>query len=237
MKLVGASSIVVKFAAVAACLMAAAVMADETISADVTLSADADWRAKGMVTIAEGVTVSLNGHNLSLAGLAGAGTIDSPIADLTSPSGASSSPTTFLGGNAGNLFNNNFTRNGTDNTRRIIVAKANLPLIVDYDFGAGNEKTIDMYNVYCGPMQNYQKRCPKSWTFEGSNDNQNWTVLDTRSSETGWSANNADCRTKTFENTTAYRYYRFKATAAQDNTDGYLEMVQLEYFDTSAKGD
>ena len=234
MKLVGASSIVVKFAAVAACLMAAAVMADETISADVTLSADADWRAKGMVTIAEGVTVSLNGHNLSLAGLAGAGTIDSPIADLTSPSGASSSPTTFLGGNAGNLFNNNFARNGTDNTRRIIVAKANLPLIVDYDFGAGNEKTIDMYNVYCGPMQNFQKRCPKSWTFEGSNDNQNWTVLDTRSSETGWSANNADCRTKTFENTTAYRYYRFKATAAQDNTDGYLEMVQLEYFDTSA---
>ncbi len=234
MKLVGASSIVVKFAAVAACLIAAAVMADETISADVTLSADADWRAKGMVTIAEGVTVSLNGHNLSLAGLAGVGTIDSPIADLTSPSGASSSPTTFLGGNAGNLFNNNFARNGTDNTRRIIVAKANLPLIVDYDFGAGNEKTIDMYNVYCGPMQNYQKRCPKSWTFEGSNDNQNWTVLDTRSSETGWSANNADCRTKTFENTTAYRYYRFKATAAQDNTDGYLEMVQLEYFDTSA---
>ena len=75
MKLVGASSIVVKFAAVAACLMAAAVMADETISADVTLSADADWRAKGMVTIAEGVTVSLNGHNLSIAGLAGAGRI------------------------------------------------------------------------------------------------------------------------------------------------------------------
>lgn len=234
MKLVGASSVMVKFAAVAACLMAAAVMADETISADVTLSADADWRAKGVVTIAEGVTVSLNGHNLSLAGLAGAGTIDSPIADLTSPSGASSSPTTFLGGNAGNLFNNNFARSGTDNSKRIIVAKANLPLIVDYDFGAGNEKTIDMYNVYCGPMQNYQKRCPKSWTFEGSNDNQNWTVLDTRSSETGWSANNADCRTKTFENTTAYRYYRFKATAAQDNTDGYLEMVQLEYFDTSA---
>ncbi len=235
MKLVGASSVVVKFAAVAACLMAAAVMADETISADVTLSADADWRAKGMVTIAEGVTVSLNGHNLSLAGLAGAGTIDSPIADLTSPSGASSSPTTFLGGNAGNLFNNNFARNNTDNTRRIIVEQKNLPLIVDYDFGAGNEQTVNMYKVYCGPISGYTTRCPKSWTFEGSNDNQNWTVLDTRDSETGWAA--TECRTKTFENTTAYRYYRFKVTAPQASNSGYLEMVQLEYFDTSACGE
>ena len=235
MKLVGASSIVVKFAAVAACLMAAAVMADETISADITLSADADWRAKGMVTIAEGVTVSLNGHNLSLAGLAGAGTIDSPIADLTSPSGASSSPTTFLGGNAGNLFNNNFARNNTDNTRRIIVEQKNLPLIVDYDFGAGNEQTVNMYKVYCGPISGYTTRCPKSWTFEGSNDNQNWTVLDTRDSETGWAA--TECRTKTFENTTAYRYYRFKVTAPQASNSGYLEMVQLEYFDTSACGE
>ena len=232
MKMVGSDSVVAKLAAVAACLMATAIMADETISADVTLIADADWRAKGVVTIAEGVTVNLNGHSLALAGLAGAGTIDSTIADLTSPSGTSSSPTTFHGGNAGNLFNNNFARSGADNTRRIIVAQNNLPLIVDYDFGAGNEQTVNMYKVYCGPISGYTKRCPKSWTFEGSNDNQNWTVLDTRDSETGWAA--TECRTKTFENTTAYRYYRFKATAAQDNTDGFLEMVQLEYFDSSA---
>jgi hypothetical protein len=30
-------------------------------------------------------------------------------------------------------------------------------------------------------------RAPKSWTFEGSNNGEDWTVLDTQTSETGWS--------------------------------------------------
>ncbi len=216
-------------------MVAAVVSADETISANVTLSADADWRDKGLVTINEGVTVNLNGHKLTLAGITGAGTIESPLVDLTSPSGSASSTTIFLGGNAGNLFNNNFERAGTDNTKRIIVEQKNLPLVVDYDFGAGNEQAVNMYKVYCGPISGFTTRCPKSWTFEGSNDNTNWTLLDARDTETGWGT--TECRTKTFENTTAYRYYRFTVTAPQDSNSGYLEMVQLEYFDTSSCGE
>ena len=91
--------------AVAALAMAAAVVtADETITANVTLTADTDWRAKGYVTIAEGVTVNLNGYKLTLTALAGTGTIDNPVIDLTQPGGSVSSPTIFAGGNAGNLF-------------------------------------------------------------------------------------------------------------------------------------
>jgi hypothetical protein len=45
-------------------------------------------------------------------------------------------------------------------------------------------------------------------------------------------------RAYTFENDTAYRYYRIKFTASSDtstaNGGPYLELVQLEYFDSSA---
>ena len=45
------------------------------VTEDVTLTEDADWTSEGTVTIAEGVTVDINGHSLTVAGLAGAGRI------------------------------------------------------------------------------------------------------------------------------------------------------------------
>ena len=45
------------------------VMADRTISENYTLTTDEDWTADGEVHIANGVTVDLAGHNLSVAGL------------------------------------------------------------------------------------------------------------------------------------------------------------------------
>ena len=47
---------------------------DTTIANNITLTADADWRADGVVTVPQGVTVDLNGHTLWVSGLAGAGT-------------------------------------------------------------------------------------------------------------------------------------------------------------------
>ena len=44
------------------------VMADRTISENYTLTTDEDWTADGEVHIANGVTVDLAGHNLSVAG-------------------------------------------------------------------------------------------------------------------------------------------------------------------------
>ena len=52
------------------------------ITTDVTLDADADWRAAGQVTIAAGVTVDLNGHNLKVAGLAGEGCLTTTAASV-----------------------------------------------------------------------------------------------------------------------------------------------------------
>ncbi|GGG91343.1 hypothetical protein GCM10007415_27410 [Parapedobacter pyrenivorans] len=54
-------------------------------------------------------------------------------------------------------------------------------------------------------------RDPKNWKLEGSMDNENWTLLDERTDE----AFEARFLTKTytFENSTAYRYYRVSVTS------------------------
>ena len=189
-----------------------------------TLAADCDWRVFGTLELASGCTVNLNGHKLYATGVAGSGTI-AGSADLTEPDvngNHVSSTTTFAGGTAANLFNNNYARNGTDNTKRILVQTANLPLVVDYDFGVGT--VVNCYNIYTGPEGG---RRPKSWEFYGSDDKENWTLLDVRR-DMIWPTNPQMTRAFAFENATAYRYYRFKVLESLDT--GYLEMVQLEYF-------
>lgn len=181
----------------------------------------------GKVTVNSGKTLNLNGHNLTASDIAGDGTITDVMVDLTEPDSNGnhvSSTTTFAGGTAANLFNNNYARANTDNTKRILIEKAKLPLVADYDFWS--PRVVNLYKVYCGPISGYQARCPKSWEFHGSNDKENWTLLDSRSNIT-WPATQTT-REYSFNNTTAYRYYRFKGLTSNDN--GYFEMVQLEYF-------
>ena len=57
-----------KLMAVTAICVAAAMpsWADKTISENTTLTEDTDWRDQGVVTIAEGVTLNLNGYDTAL---------------------------------------------------------------------------------------------------------------------------------------------------------------------------
>ena len=228
----------------AALLSAPSWAADRTISANYALSADET--VDGVLTVASGVTVDLNGHNLTVKGLAGDGTITAGAQDLTSPDPNGErvwTSTEIQAGAAVNLFNNSYVY-GNNNDTRVLVKKTKLPLVVTYDFGDGTPKKVDMYKVYFGP-NSYNDRAPKAWTFAGSNDanaptdpNATWVPLDTRTSETGWPKSVQQTRTYTFENDTAYRYYRISFTASSDtstaNAGPYLEFVQLEYFDSSA---
>jgi hypothetical protein len=147
--------------------------ADRTISENYTLNSDET--VDGVLTVAKGVTVNLNGHNLTVGGLAGEGLIAAKTKDLTSPDPNGErvwSPTTIQAGAAKNLFNDLYPFNGaTDNDRRVLVKKSNLPLVVTYDFGADSPKKVDMYKIHFGPAGlNFKERAPKAWTFEGSND-------------------------------------------------------------------
>ncbi|MBO7684463.1 MAG: discoidin domain-containing protein [Kiritimatiellae bacterium] len=222
--------------------------ADTTIANNLTLTADTDWRADGVVTVPAGVTVDLNGHTLWVAGLAGAGTFTSSVAepstfDLTTADASKvSSPTTFPSGiSPANFFNNNFDRGdpaASDlNSKRIIVQNENLPIIVDYDFGAAT--SVNSYKVYAGGYRGKtsnqnsgHQRTAKHWKFYGSNDegdDKAWTPLDERT-VTDWNDKTApDCKQFTFFNVTGYRYYRMEILEPQELSNGFTELVQLEY--------
>lgn len=116
------------------------------------------------------------------------------------------------------------------------------PQWLKYDFGSGNEKIILKYTVTARYYTSDQTRCPKDWTFEGSNDDSNWDILDTQTEQTGWNTNSSPTtkREYTFTNTTAYRYYRIVITANNGGTSyvaiGEMEMMSnLEYTNYNSK--
>ena len=91
-----------------------------------------------------------------------------------------------------------------------------------YDFGAGNGKVINQYRV-TGANYGLFNFSPKNWTFQGSNDASNWTVLDTR---TGQSPT-GNLPYTAYSNTTAYRYYRLNITASNSSLRIGIHEVEL----------
>jgi hypothetical protein len=69
-------------------------------------------------------------------------------------------------------------------------------------------------------------RASKTWTFEGSNDNATWDVLDTQTNVTSW----ADGTAKAFPvyaNETSYTYYRLNVSAINGGTNLSLGQWEL----------
>lgn len=114
---------------------------------------------------------------------------------------------------------------------------------VRYDFGANNLKIITHYvlrPLSTNPGSNDAAGAPKNWTFEGSNDGTNWTVLHTITNEPTWAP--GEERTYPTTNSTAYRYYRINISASQGGapvwvtlngmrmltTKGTIDLLELE---------
>ncbi|GIP32594.1 discoidin domain-containing protein [Paenibacillus sp. J2TS4] len=72
-----------------------------------------------------------------------------------------------------------------------------------YDFGPGNEQIITKYEIMANPTSSVT---PKSWILEGSNDADEWTILDEKISTPTWS--NYETRSYEIVNQTAFRYHR-----------------------------
>ena len=101
-----------------------------------------------------------------------------------------------------------------------------LPVWIQYDFGAGNEKTISRYRLYwAGGNTDFT---PYSWEFLGSNDGSNWTTLDTQTGQNNWTS--GQWRDYTFTNTQAYQIYRLRITDnnGQGNTGVYLNEMEMQ---------
>ena len=73
--------------------------------------------------------------------------------------------------------------------------------------------TMKSYAVMPWSTDTYPGRTPKTWTFEGSNDDSAWTVLDTQTNFTAWTRWERVAFTTT--NTTAYKWYRINVTVNQ----------------------
>jgi hypothetical protein len=80
-----------------------------------------------------------------------------------------------------------------------------------------------------GSRPSWTTRAPTAWTFEGSNDASNWTVLDTRSGITGWVG--GDIRGFSFSNANAYLYYRLNVSATGGGSP--INLMELRLATTS----
>ena len=100
-----------------------------------------------------------------------------------------------------------------------IIYKFNVPTVID---------SISIALPSASQTVAQTERAPKNWTFEGSNDNSDWTVLDTQTDQTGWSG--GDKRYYKFEtpNTKAYQYYKFNCTA--NNGADKLQIGEFEFY-------
>jgi hypothetical protein len=94
-----------------------------------------------------------------------------------------------------------------------------------YDFGT--PKVIKKYTLL--PNGNPLGQAPKTWTFEGSNDGVNWTILDTQVNITNWQASTR--KSFIIRNSTAYSKYRINISA--NNGDPYVSIAELEMMETA----
>lgn len=98
---------------------------------------------------------------------------------------------------------------------------------------AVNPPVVEAYTVTSG-IGTVTVRDPKNWTFQGSNDGNTWTVLDTQIGQT-FSARSQTKRFS-FDNRIAYNYYRmvvsdiFNIAATGYYHQGEWRLIQFKYY-------
>jgi hypothetical protein len=116
------------------------------------------------------------------------------------------------------------------NTTSWVSSNSAFPHYITIDFGSGKMigqiKLTGRHNMQHLPTLN----SPKDWLFQGSNDNSNWTTIDTQS---GISWGEQEIKTfNSFSNSTNYRYYRLYVTDNNNDTNnhrtGFVEVEMME---------
>ena len=95
---------------------------------------------------------------------------------------------------------------------------------IKYDLGAAVTKTLTRYSIQArSGIQGNADQAPKDFTFKGSNNDSDWTTLNTQTGET---FTPSEIKNYTFSNTTAYRYYMVDITSTgDDNLIGVAEIT------------
>lgn len=96
------------------------------------------------------------------------------------------------------------------------------------DYGAGNAKVINSYRFVFWNYGGYYYYQPVEWVVYGSNDDASWTEIQSLQQITTEELTSSQL-IRTFDNTTAYRYYKFSITnAARNSVDGKYQVDLTE---------
>lgn len=107
------------------------------------------------------------------------------------------------------------------------------PLILQ--FTPSKPTAVTRYDISARAGSN----APGNWTFEGSQDGENWDVLDTVEGNTfDTYRSNGSWATLDFpiDNQTVYSYYRLRITGSATGS-GYLNVAEVDFFESSKYGD
>ncbi len=160
----------------------------------VTTDADQGWTASYELTVSEPNYVRKDVNNVGYAVVTGGnGWPDSPVANLVD-----------------NDATTKFGCSGAGDAWAIIIASE--PVAVQqYSFVTG----ADTYG--------YPGRTPRSWKIEGSNDNQNWTVIDQQEQNYKAKTANKEQTVFTVNGTDTYKFFKFTA----GNFNGGFQLGEL----------
>jgi len=138
----------------------------------------------------------------------------------SSPSGIASAFSELSGYEAWKAFDqNDATEWHWNNNGGIPIAQA----FISYKFA--EKVSISKYSMSIASNRAPATYAPKSWTFEGSNDGSNWTVLDTRTNETLWIS--GALREFSFTNQTHYFWYRLRITATNGSSIAFNNLLMF----------
>lgn len=93
-----------------------------------------------------------------------------------------------------------FADDGVNYTSQCWSSGSGFPHWLKYDFGSGNDKSIVEYSIQTHNVESYLGDSPSSWEFQYSDNDSDWTTVDTQSGVTGWTVSSV----KTFTFDTLY---------------------------------
>ncbi|MBL6662920.1 MAG: discoidin domain-containing protein [Flavobacteriales bacterium] len=138
--------------------------------------------------------------------------------------------------NANNWLTNGVPQNANDNLSWTYWTSANVAWNwVNYwyriDLGENNAQVVNKYQI----IKQFNHHHPTRWEFQGSNDNINWANLDVQHGSTTW--NWGGSITRTFPNSTPYRYYRWFMHRGFYSGSGWSGGFSIKEFKLFLSGD
>ena len=117
-----------------------------------------------------------------------------------------------------------FDNGGNVGTSRWLAQGNQLPNVwISYDFTQPIE--ITNYTIQSQSFR-YEERAPKDWTLQGSNDNSNWTIVDTQSNQSGW----GQWETRAYAVSVPGLFQYYKLVISDNNGNNTVGVGEIQYF-------